>query len=150
MAVFSPAADEIVVLCEGKQRENVRRIVLEIAVQGGDQVSASLMEPGVEGRCLPVIPVEVKDLDLQVVACEFLQQRPAPVGAPVVHVNDLEGADLAGQGFQDLRGQGRQVVPLVIDGDHNVEAEFFGLWHRRRGGSLLWYLIKLADCASRE
>src|SRR5437867_12859074 len=107
MAVSSPAADEIVVFRLGKQREDVRRIVLEVAIQGGDQVSAGLMEPGVEGRRLPVIPVEVEDPDFQVVACEFVQQRPASVGAPVVYVYDLEGADLAGKGFHDLRGQGR-------------------------------------------
>src|SRR5206468_7822848 len=99
MAVFSPAADEIVLFRQGKQREDVRGIVLEVAIQGGDQVSAGLMEPGVEGSRLPVIPVEVEDPDFQVVAREFVQQRPASVSAPVVHVNDLEGADLASQGF---------------------------------------------------
>src|SRR2546425_4878652 len=144
MAIFSPAADEIVVFRQGKQREDIRRIVLEVAIQGGDQVSAGLMEAGIEGRRLPVIPVEVEDPDLQVVACEFVQQRPAPVSAPVVHVNDLEGADLAGQGFQDLRGQGRQVVPLVIDRDHDGEARSCGLGHGLPGCSLMRYLIKPA------
>src|SRR5438034_8142849 len=148
MAIFSPAADEIVLFRQGKQREDVRRIVLEVAIQGGDQVSAGLMEAGIEGRCLPVIPVEVEDPDFQVVACEFVQQRPAPVSAPVVHVNDLEGADLTGQGFQDLRGQGRQVVPLVIDRDYDGEAGSCGLGHGLPGCSLMRYLIKPADCAS--
>ena len=108
------------------------------------------MEAGIEGRRLPVILVEVEDPDFQVVACEFVQQRPAPVIAPVVHVNDLEGADLASQGFQDLRGQGGQVVPLVIDRDHDGEAGSCGLGHGLPGCSLMRYLIKPANSESNK
>src|SRR5438046_2810727 len=84
VAVPSPSADQIIPRGKREELENVRRIELQITVQGGDQLSSSMTKAGVECGGLSAILIEVDDAHFGVVSRKMVEEAAAAGGAPIM------------------------------------------------------------------
>lgn len=111
------AADDVEAVDLGEEPRDVRRVVLQVGVQGDDDLAAGVAEAGVHRRRLAAVPALVEHAHAVVVPGQPPQDFRAGVGAAVIDEEDLIGAPEAGHCLADLFGQDGQVLFLVEDGD---------------------------------
>ena len=90
LPIAPPATDKLILSGERQELQNIPWIELEIAVERRHELSSGLLESGVEGRGLPIIPIEVKHTDFSMIASELIEELRTAIGAAVIHINDLE------------------------------------------------------------
>src|SRR5207249_11458941 len=90
VAVPPPSANQIIPRGKREELENVRRIELQITVQGCDQLSSSMTKAGVERRGLSAIMIEVDHAHFGMVAGKLVEEAAAAVGAPIIDVDDFK------------------------------------------------------------
>lgn len=139
VTVFSPATDQVVLSGQREQCQNIGRIELKVSVQRDDQLSVSLPEAGIERGGLAIVPIEVEDSNLTVLCCELVEQWTASIRAAVIDVHDLKGCGsglVCGcQNFEKLFGEGRDVVPFILDGDDDRGPGTRSTCHSQEGHS---------------
>ena len=86
----SPARHGVVAFGElVEEIRDLRRIVLQIAVHGDDDLAAGVVEPGRQGGRLAVVPTQVDADDPWVGLTQLLQDAGRGVAAPVIDKNRL-------------------------------------------------------------
>ena len=90
MAAHPPPADDVHAVPERREEApDLLGRVLEIGVEGDDDVTARPLHPGEHRRVLPVVPVEPDDAHRPVLGVEGAQDVRGAVAAAVVHEDDL-------------------------------------------------------------
>ena len=118
LAVDALANDEVPLITvpdEGQHGGQVGRVVLEVTVHGSDEIAPGHVDARHQGEALAVVLAELHDDEAGVV--DTLQFPDGPVGAPVVHVDDLV-LHLPRQGGVDPVDEGADVLALVVNGDY--------------------------------
>ena len=117
MAMLSPSTYQIVLFSKGEQPDNIARIKLKVAIQGGDEIAFRMPKAGVKGGALTVVAGEVQNPDLlMVVVGELIEQFTAAVRTAVINIDQFERRHLPRKCLQRLRRQGMQIISFVIDG----------------------------------
>ena len=100
---------------------DVRRVVLEVRVQGDDDAAAGVAEAGVERRRLAAVAALAHDAESAGLPARAGHHRGARVGAAVVDVGsprrDGPTASTAAMAARISSGEHRQVLLLVVDRD---------------------------------
>jgi hypothetical protein len=121
-APATPPCDHVEALVElGDHRGDVARIVLQVAVDGGDHPARGGVEAGVEGRRLSEVSPEEDGAEPGPVGREPGEQLRRPVAAPVVDDDDLERPRLGREDAVELLEQRLEVLDLVVNGDDDGE-----------------------------
>ena len=116
--VGAHAADHVVAAVHRRQQaRDVRRIVLQVGVEGDHDAAAGEAEAGVEGRRLPRVAPLADHPRGRVLAGQLQQDAGAAVRAAVVHVDHLVGAAELAHGAVDLGRQEGEALLLVVDRD---------------------------------
>jgi hypothetical protein len=119
VALLAPAADHVVTLVELRdERRDVRRVVLQVRVQGNDHVAPGVRETRAQGSGLPEVPSETDHADPWIRRLEALEILETAVGAAIVDEDQLVFVP-ARQRAGDLLVQSRQVLLLVQEGHHH-------------------------------
>ena len=112
LPVLPPAGDDVVAGVDlGEQGGDVGRIVLEVGVQGDDDVPPGEVEPRGQGGRLAEVPPEPDDADPRIPGPEALQGLERAVRAAVVDEDDLVGLPQAGADPAELRDRARGGSP---------------------------------------
>src|SRR5262249_34655589 len=94
-----------------------RRVVLEVGVHGEDDVAVGRPEAGRQGRRLAEVPPEADAADPVAPPGQVGDDLPRPVGAAVVHEDDLQ-LEVGPLGhLDDLPVKGQEAVLLVVNGN---------------------------------
>lgn len=101
---------------------------MEVAVEGGDELAARVMDAGVHGGALTGIFGEGEDSD----AGAALDALEGGVGGAVVDQDEFV-VD-AGEGAVDLLLEFGDVVLLIVEGDNNGEGGAGGVGHGHEAG----------------
>lgn len=102
----------------GQQLGDIGRVVLAVAIEGGDPRRARGLDAGAHCRALPALADMVQHPQVRVGGLQRLQYLQAVVLGVVVDVDDLE-IDLATQRGGDFIDQRRDVVAFVEDGNNH-------------------------------
>ena len=124
LALTAPALQEIQVACEQllDHTRDVGRVVLQITVQGCDQLAAGCVEAGLHGRGLTEVAPQPDHPNVRAVTLADLAQTLArAVAAAVVHTDQLPGASVIRKPFMDPLQHRLDVVDLLIHGDDDGE-----------------------------
>ena len=92
-----PSAHEVVGFSMGDQFQDVRTVLLEIAVNLNDDVSGRLLEARIERTGLAVIAIEMEHPNLGMLPRQTVQFVAAAVGAAIVHEDYFERPSLRGR-----------------------------------------------------
>ena len=118
LPVLPPARNDVVSGVDlGEQGGDVRRIVLEVGVQGDDDVPPGEIEPRGQGGRLAEVPPEPDDADPRVARPEALQGLERAVRASVIDEDDLVGPPESGADPAELLIELGEALLLVEDGD---------------------------------
>ena len=137
LAVLAPPLEQVQVAGEEfiHQAGDVRRVVLEVAVQGGDQVPAGGVEARLHGGGLAEVAPQADDPHMGPVAGGGLAQpRRGPVAAAVVHADQLPGPAVARQALMHTGQERGNIVRLLVEGDDDGQAGAIGLGGAHGGG----------------
>jgi len=117
LAVLAPAADDVVVALFEHVAEAADFLgrILAVAVQRHDDRCAGRPESGHQRSGLAVIAGQVDDAEARLAGRQFIQQRPGPIAAPVIHDDQLEAPALGRQRPHELRNDGRNAGFLLED-----------------------------------
>jgi hypothetical protein len=124
VALLAPAGDHVVggavvtVLEDFEEAGDFFRIVLKIAVDGGDDLPAGGFETGVECSALAPIFYKAQDAKPGVLLLAFCEQRGCLIGAAIVAGDYFEGAANGGEGLIDARKKRGDHLFFVVDGNH--------------------------------
>ena len=126
LALRLPTRHEIEALVQlREQPRNLRRVVLEITVDGHDHVARCFREAGSERRGLAEVAAEPDDADVVVSAVQSRESRERPVGRPVVDEDRFPGLCGCLEHLGELCEQRPDVFFLVVhrddDRDHGRE-----------------------------
>ena len=116
----------------GQEEGGVGGIVLEVGVQGDDDLAAGAVETGRKRRRLAEVPAQADDLDPRVGGLETLEGRIGPVLAPVVDEDHLVAPAERVGGGRELPVQVGDVLLFVEDRDDERDVEDAGRDHRRQ------------------
>ena len=109
----APPADHIKALVEFlDEHGDIRWVVLQIRIQGHDDLALGVLESCTQGCGLAEVFSEADDLDVGIVLMEALQRDKALVCATVIHENDLVSR-LILHGLSDVFVQAGQVLLLI-------------------------------------
>ena len=116
---------------EGLQQVgDLRRIVLQVRVEGRHQPAAGLLEAGGQGRGLAVVAAEADRPQPAVPCRQSPEDLEGAVGAAVVDEDHLEGEPQGGEGGLDLLAQRLEALLLVVHGNHHGQIDRFVRRHR--------------------
>jgi hypothetical protein len=115
------AADDVPAGELGEKPRDVRRVVLEVGVEGDHDLAAGGAEAGGEGGRLTTVAGQAEDAEPGVGGGELGQDPRTVVGRTVVHEEDLVGPPEGFEGGVDLRGQRAKIRRLVVDGHDDGE-----------------------------
>ena len=102
-----PAGDEVEAFVElGEELRDLGGVVLEVGVDGHDDVAASLEEAGLQRRRLAEVPAEVDDDDVRQLVVESREDGHAAVARAVVHEDHLEVVVVGLERRSDLAHRG--------------------------------------------
>ena len=119
-AVFAPAAHHVEALIHaGQQQRDIRRIILQVGIQGDHNVSAGRMETGAHGGRLAKVAAEPDHPQVRNTLGLGHQFRPRAIRAAVVHQHHLVRAVEGRQRGVQLLAQQVYALLLVEDGDDN-------------------------------
>src|SRR5207244_1504276 len=92
MALFPPPADDVEAAFDYlEQAGDVRRIVLQVSVYEDQVFATGMLNAGGDGRGLPKVSSQPDHARADVTRSNAFELHVACVGAPVVHIDDLEG-----------------------------------------------------------
>ncbi len=120
----------------GQRFEEAREflgIVLQVGVEGHDDVALGGLEAGGEGSRLAEVAAKPDSVDPTVLARQLSDDVPGAVGAAVVHEDDFQVESCRGGDGFDLGMELRQAVALVADGDDDRDHAAVS-FRRRTGG----------------
>lgn len=112
----------------GDHGRDVGGIVLEVAVEGGDELASGVMDAGVHGGALASVLGEGEDAD----AGAALDALEGGVGGAVV--DEDEFVVDAGEGLVDLLLKFGDIVLLIVEGDYDGEGGAGGVGHGHEAG----------------
>jgi hypothetical protein len=118
-----PAGDEVEALVElREQPADLARVVLAVAVDGDDDVTLGLREPGLQRRRLAEVSAQADDADVAVGGVEVRQRRERAVGRAVVDEDRLPARTYVPERVGEL-GEQRPDAQLLVshrddDADH--------------------------------
>lgn len=110
------ADDHVEILEGGEKTGDVRRIVLQIRVEGHQHLTPGESEAVGQGGALPALARQPEHLDAGFLAGQLAQHVEGTVGARVVDEDDLVLVTTGGHGELDLARQNAQVLFLVVGG----------------------------------
>lgn len=105
--------------CE--EQGNIRRIILQVAVEGDADVSPCFPKPHCERTALVRVPVEPKTPDTGISGLQFADHLRRAICARIVHDQNLGCLMQAHQSFTELLIKRRQVLGFVVRGDNDGE-----------------------------
>ncbi len=106
---------EITFLQFGDHARDIGWIVLQIAVQGGDELTAGGIDTGLHGRGLAEVAPHANDAHMGAVLLSLGSQRlVSAVMAAIVDTDQLPGTRIAGQTLMHRRDRGRDVRLLLV------------------------------------
>ena len=118
VAVRLPARDEVVPLVElGEETGDLRRVVLEVAVDRHDDLALDLAEARVQRGGLADVASQPHHPDVGDARVETHQRRRRAVARAVVDEHDLPRLAAAGERTRELVVEGLDGELLVTDGD---------------------------------
>jgi len=119
---------------------NVGRVVLQVSVERGGDLTAHRPESGLERTALPVLAVEGEDPDAAVHGRDLAHVFEASVTASIVDEEQLDASGLISQHLEDLAVEGLEGVALVVDGDDDAQPRrgIRGQAIPFGGGSVAW------------
>ena len=95
LPVFSPAVDQIVSLFQLVQHHwDVARVVLQIAVDGDDEVAGRVLNARKHRRGLSIVAAKQHKFYSPVLLSKLFKLVGRPIPAPVIDQNKVEGARL--------------------------------------------------------
>ena len=98
---MAPATHQVVALFDfGEQQGDVRRIVLQIAIEGDDHLAATGIESSGHGGCLAVVAAEQHRHEFGNFFAQLGQHGGRGVFGTVIHQDDLEGHPEGANGGQ--------------------------------------------------
>ena len=131
LALLPPAADDVVSFADlGHEERGVGRVVLEVGVEGDDDLAVRVVESGRQGGRLPEVLPEADDLDPRILGLHLLEGGKGPVGAAVVDQDDLERLAQLLPGRDELAAELGKAALLVIDREDERDGDFRGSRHR--------------------
>ncbi len=120
LAVFAPAADyvdSLVIMLE--EQGDVVRVVLEVGIEGDDDIAGRGVEAGAHGGGLAEVAAQPHEAEMGVLVGACGEQLPGSVLAAVVDEDDLVGAANCAQGVvQGFAEQGDGFF-FVVDRNDN-------------------------------
>jgi hypothetical protein len=118
-AILAPgtlAEDGVVAVLEFFQQQGqVGRVVLQVAVHGGDDVAAAVIDAGLQRCRLAKVPAQAHHLDPAVGGGELLHPAVTAVDAAVVHQDQLVVQPERVERLADAFMQRLDIVALVLD-----------------------------------
>lgn len=118
LAVDPASARKVAPLQFRKQSREVRRIVLAVSVQGGNDGAGRGLKPGPQSSALPATdPVPQTSNERGVHSSRLVDPVPSRVSAPVVHEHQFKSPALPLERRENLFGQRQDIPFLVADGD---------------------------------
>ena len=133
--ILSPhahAAGQVAVFERSNQFWQVGRIVLEVAVEGGDELTAAGLESGPQRGALATMFHQTEGTDPKVSFLSFEDLRPGVVRAGVVHQQQLEAAGFRFEGQKDAFGQGADIGGFVPERGNDRDLRSYCEGSRRR------------------
>ena len=115
IALGANATNEIAIVKRIEQFWQVRGIVLEITIEGGDDGRGAGDDPGPKGGALPCIFLMPETTDAGVKDVSFNDLIPGGIGAAVVYKNELVIQMAAREGLADFTKKREHVGFLVVD-----------------------------------
>lgn len=113
-------ANHIPVAQVGQHRGEIRGVVLDVAVEGGDNCAVAALEAGPESGALSAIAVVAHAARTRVSA-DAADAFPGLVGTVVVDHDQFHAAGVIADGRENFFCQGEDVFILVEEGDHDGE-----------------------------
>ena len=129
LPILPPPADDVVVLRQREESGDVRGVVLQIAVQGHDDLATRVIESRRQRGRLSEVPAQRHQDPARVCAADRFEPGPGRVCGPVVHRDHLVADAMRIQRLADLLGEDRNVLLLVEDRDHDGERGALGAGH---------------------
>ena len=123
VSIFSPAGDHVVgrfavgAIEHGEEAVDFFRIVLKIAVDGGDDLTARGFEAGIKCSALAPVAGHAKDAKPGIFFLAFGEQRGGFIGAAIIADDDFKRTTDAQQCRAHSFEQDGDVLAFVIDGD---------------------------------
>ncbi len=102
---------------QGEQARNVGRVVLQVAVEGDDEVAAGVIEAGLQRDRLPIVADQLQRTQPGPVGGERVENAPRAVARAVVDQDQLEVSPARLHRRSDALDQLGQVRLLVVDRD---------------------------------
>src|SRR5262249_9507632 len=123
LPVLSPAADDVAgpVFEALHHVRDVARIVLQVAVEGGDQTAIRVGKPRRKRRGLAEVAPEPDQLQVRVEREQTFQELETPVLAAIVHEDQLVRAAPRAERLRQLAVQLFEAGRLVPDGNDDGE-----------------------------
>ncbi len=122
LAADPQAEDRVVTFLEFLEHDrDVGRIVLQIAVQGYDDVARGPVDAGLQGGRLAEVAAQADYLDQRVALRQFFQDLERAVAAAVVHEDDFIKQAQRVDGSVEPLMQLADVLPFVLDRNHHRE-----------------------------
>ncbi len=120
LPIGSETENGVIALAQlGEQERNIRRIVLQIAVHGDDDVARGPVDARLQRCRLAEVAAQADDLNERIAPRQLLELHKGTIAAAVVHENDFV---LKAQRIEDSAQplmQPGDVVPLVLDRNHH-------------------------------
>jgi len=113
------ALDKVIAGQLAEQAREVGGIVLEIAIEGGEDAAAGGLKPGPEGGALARLAAEAEPANPGIALAGVLDGVPRPVAAAVVDKDDLVFDRFGVESGMDLRGEALDVVGFVEERHHD-------------------------------
>ncbi len=124
-----PAADHVgAVLFQGTQEaRNLGRVILQIGIEGQDDLAARGMKASRQRRRLAEIAAETNTVDPAIFPGQLGDDLPRTIGAAVVDEDNLDGEIRLMSHRSDLLVERQKAVVFVVNGDddrdHDQEIE---------------------------
>ena len=86
---MAPAADHIIVLHLFQKKRNVGRVVLQIGIEGNNNLPPCRFEPSRECRGLPMVVAELDKPDAWIVLLQRFDQMSASIDTSIINKNNF-------------------------------------------------------------
>src|SRR5437773_3712697 len=124
IAALAPPAHRRVGALERRQQEwQVLRVVLEVSIEGRDDLSPRGLVARVERGRQPGVRVEAEEAYAEILRHHGADRVGAPVGGAIVHEYDLRRSTEPPEDGVELHPEERNVLHLVEHGDDNRQLE---------------------------
>jgi len=122
LAVLPPAVDHVVTLFELlHDAGNILRIILEIRIQGNDDVPPGIIKSGGNGSGLPEIANKFQDTNPLIQGSQALEFLGTPIGASIVDEENFAAGFPGDQTLVETLVQGFEGLEFVKNGNDDGE-----------------------------